>query len=126
MAARFSIFTTSRKASPGCALADDRNSFREADPDSQDQLRSLAAALGSRTAGARCNTRVARLGPACFAAAVRARCWPSATTRPRSPDDDVAVAAIVRSWVRGIASNLQAQPLPWLAYFGFDGAHGLI
>lgn len=35
--------------------------------------------------GARCNTRVARLGPACLAAAVPARCWPSATTRPRSP-----------------------------------------
>ncbi len=27
----------------------------------------------------------AHLGPACFAAAVRARSWPSATTRPRSP-----------------------------------------
>ena len=66
---------------------------------------------GSRTAGARCNTRVARLGSACFAAAVRARCWPSATTRPRSPDGDVAVAAIVRSWVLEISSNVQAPPL---------------
>ena len=35
-------------------------------------------------------------------------------------------AAIVRSWVLGISSNLQPQPLPWLAYFGLDGAHDLI
>jgi hypothetical protein len=35
-------------------------------------------------------------------------------------------AAIVRSWVLGISSNLQPQPLPWLAYFGLDGAHDLV
>ena len=42
------------------------------------------------------------------------------------PDCDVAVAAIVRSWLLGVSNSVQAQPLPWLAYFGLDGAHDLI
>jgi hypothetical protein len=49
-----------------------------------------------------------------------------ATTRPRSPDGDVAVAAIVHSWVLEISSNVQAHPLPWLAYFGLGAAHSLV
>ena len=37
------------------------------------------------------------------------RCWPSATTRPRSPNGDVAVAAIVRSCVLEISSRGRRQ-----------------
>lgn len=38
----------------------------------------------------------------------------------------VAVAAIVRSRVLGVSNSVQPHLLPWLAYFGLDGAHDLI
>ncbi len=49
-------------------------------------------------------------------------------------DQSAALAPIAMSPSRrssahgllGVSSSVQAQPLPWLAYFGLDGAHDLI